>query len=169
LQVPDAVSGELIATPHLFAAWSRIWSPLPSDSARAQAWEALRLPGSYERHRTDFWSTFHAGWPAPAVPLLLHAALGREGTAVREDWMPALSHLGLRWNETQLPPDQLGADCEIYACAIEQQEPVLVEELRRRYLLPWCDVACARLRSGPDGLLALPERFAADLASVGTG
>ncbi|MDH3213324.1 MAG: hypothetical protein OEM05_12635 [Myxococcales bacterium] len=158
---PDAASAALP-----FVAWSRVWSPLPSEAQRAEAWEALALPGPYERYRADFWGTFHAGAPSPRVPLLLHAALGREGTAVREDWMRVIAHLQLRWNETHLPPDHLGADCEIYACAIERGEPVLVEELRRRYLLPWCEVARSRLESGEDALATLPERFAADVGAV---
>jgi len=41
--------------------------------------------------------------------------------------------------EHQLPPDQLGVVCEVLACAIEAEEPVLVRELRARYLLPWCE------------------------------
>jgi 8-oxo-dGTP pyrophosphatase MutT (NUDIX family) len=150
-----------------FLAWSRVWSPLPSEAARSEAWEALGLPAAYPRHRTDFWSTFHAGVPSPRVPLLLHAALDREGAAVREDWMRVMAHLGLRWGDRRLPPDHLGADCEIYACAIEQEEGVLVAELRRRYLLPWCEVAASRLDAS--ALAALPARFAADLAAVPAG
>ena len=157
----DAASSALA-----FAAWSRVWSPLPPEAQRAEAWQTLELPAPYPRYRTAFWSTFHAGAPSPRVPLLLHAALGREGAAVREDWMRVIAHLQLRWNQTHLPPDHLGPDCEIYACAIERGEPVLIEELRRRYLLPWCEVASERLGSGADGLATLPARFAADLAAV---
>jgi hypothetical protein len=102
------VSGEALAAARVFAAWSRIWSPLPADAERAEAWAALGLPDGYERHRTDFWSTFHSGSPTPTVPLLLHAALGLEGSAVREDWMRVITHLGLRWSDARLPPDQLG-------------------------------------------------------------
>jgi hypothetical protein len=149
-------------------AWSRIWSPLVSDELCEDAWQTLGLPDSFARHSAEFWSTFQLGAPAPRVPLLLHAALGREGAASREDWMRAAQHLGLGWNGVHLPPDQLGAACEVYACAIESEEPVLIEELRRRYLLPWCEFARSRLRDSSN-LGFLPERFEADLLCLGTG
>jgi hypothetical protein len=51
----------------------------------------------------------------------------------------------------------------LYACAIESEEPMLIEELRRRYLLPWCEFARAQLDGGSSRLGFLPERFEADL------
>lgn len=147
-------------------AWSRIWSPLVPEELRRDAWRALALPGAYDSYSSDFWSTFQAGSPSPEVPLLLHAALDREAASAREDWMRVAHHLGLRWDHVHLPPDQLGAACEIYACAIESEEPVLIEELRRRYLVPWCGFAKARLSAGASRLVFLPERFEADLLAL---
>ena len=147
-------------------AWSRVWSPLVPEELRREAWQTLALPDDCDSHSTEFWSTFLAGAPSPEVPLLLHAALDREAAAAREDWMRVAHHLGLRWDGVHLPPDQLGAACEIYACAIESQESVLIEELRRRYLLPWCEFAQARLSAGASRLVFLPERFQADLLAL---
>ena len=149
-----------------FIAWSRIWSPVAPEPLRREAWEALALPARFDEVGPDFWSTFHVGSPAPKVPLLLHAALQLEGASAREDWMRAMSYLELRFDELHLPPDQLGAACEVYACAIESEEPVLIEELRRRYLLPWCRFARVRLAQEESPLALLPERFEADLLAV---
>ena len=149
-------------------AWSRIWSPLVPDELREEAWRALELPDSFGHYSAEFWTTFQVGAPAPKVPLLLHAALEREGAAVREDWMRVAHHLELHWDGVHLPPDQLGAACELYACAIESEEPMLIEELRRRYLLPWCEFARARLEGGSSPLAFLPERFEADLLALQT-
>ena len=150
-------------------AWSRIWSPLGSDELREEAWAALDLPGAFSELSSEYWSLFHVGSPMPQVSTLLHAALGREGAPVREDWMRVAQHLGLHWSEARLAPDQLGVACEIYACAIEREEPVLIEGLRRRYLLPWCEAAVARLEdapTAPTGLAGLPARFDSDLRNV---
>ncbi len=149
-----------------FIAWSRIWSPVAPEPLRREAWEALALPARFNEVGPDFWSTFHVGSPAPKVPLLLHAALQQEGARTREDWMRAMSYLELRFDELHLPPDQLGAACEVYACAIESEEPVLIEELRRRYLLPWCRFARERLAQEESPLAFLPEQFEADLLAV---
>ena len=85
-------------------AWSRIWSPVVPDDLREDAWSALDLPERFATIGSSFWSTFQVGAGAPAVPLLLHAALGREAAAVREDWMRASHHLGLRWGEVPHAP-----------------------------------------------------------------
>ncbi len=137
------------------------------DRLRSEAWQALDLPDSYETHKSIYWSTFHVGAPQPQVPLVLHAALSLEGTGAREDWLRVISYLGLSWDDVHLPPDQLGAACEIYACAIERQEQVLVEELRDRYLLPWCDIAAQHLPQIEPVLLPLAESFRRDLAAIG--
>ena len=147
-------------------AWSRIWSPVVPDELRDDAWSALALPGAYAAVSAEFWGTFQVGSPLPKVPLALHAALRREGGAVREDWMRVAGLLALEWNDVTLPPDQLGAACEIYAVAVEREEPVLIEELRRRYLLPWCEFAKARLAQDGSDLGFLPERFEADLLAI---
>jgi hypothetical protein len=147
-------------------AWSRIWSPVVPDELRDDAWTALALPGAYAAVSAEFWGTFQVGNPLPKVPLALHAALRREGGAVREDWMRVAQRLALEWNDITLPPDQLGAACEIYAVAVDREEPVLIEELRRRYLLPWCEFAKARLAKGSAPLTFLPERFEADLLAL---
>lgn len=149
-----------------FIAWSRIWSPVAPEWLRREAWEALNLPESFDELSVDFWSTFHVGNPIPRAPLLLHAALKLDGGRVREDWIRVMHRLGLRWDAFHLPPDQLGAACEVYACAIEGEEPVLIEELRRRYLLPWCHFARRRLPRDETPLAFLPEQFEADLLAA---
>ncbi len=150
----------------LIIAWSRIWSPLMDEELRAQAWEALELPDDYQSHKTEYWTVFHAGSPEPEVPLLIHSALRRDGSGVREDWLRVISHLELSWDEKYLPPDQLGAACEIYACAIDRGEPVLIEELRSRYLLPWCAVARESLAASGSALLPLVQKFEQDLQAI---
>ncbi len=80
--------------------------------------------------------------------------------------MRVMSYLKLSFDEFHLPPDQLGAACEIYACAIESQEPMLIEELRQRYLLPWCRFAQNRLAREDSPLGFLPQQFEADLLAV---
>ena len=150
----------------LMIAWSRIWSPLVDDSLRSEAWQALDLPANYQSKKADYWTTFHVGAPQPEVPLILHAALNREGSGVREDWLRVISYLGLSWDEVHLPPDQLGAACEIYACAIEQGEQMLIEELRDRYLSPWCDMAAHSLTRAESSLLPLVQRFSTDLKAI---
>jgi len=150
----------------LMIAWSRIWSPVVNDEMRASAWQALDLPDDYASHKAEYWTVFHVGAPQPQVPLILHAALQREGSGVREDWLRVINHLDLSWDDVHLPPDQLGAACEIYACAIEREEPVLIEELRSRYLLPWCEVARQSLMQSNSPLLPLVENFREDLYAI---
>lgn len=150
-------------------AWSRIWSPLAPGEWREEAWQALSLPGRFADRETGFISAFVAGLPAPHVPLLLHAALGREGGAVREDWMRVIQHLGLRWSSKALAPDHLGVACDVLTCATVREEGVLIHELRKRYLEPWCAIATARLAGKDQVIASLPERFAADLAGCSAG
>lgn len=149
-----------------FIAWSRIFSPLTSEEWRDEAWRALELPGSWSDSETTFWSTFLVGVPAPEIPLLLHAALGRDGGATREEWMRVISHLGLDWAEHALPPDQLGVACELLACGIEREDDVLVRELCKRYLVPWCGIARERLAAREDTLGVLVDSFEADLQAL---
>ena len=150
----------------LVIAWSRLWSPLVEESLRAQAWEALELPDDYQHHKADYWSTFHVGSPEPQVSLLLHCALHQEGSGVREDWLRVISYLELSWDDVHLPPDQLGAACETYACAIDREEPMLIDELRSRYLLPWCQAAAESLNQSGSILLPLVEKFQQDLQAI---
>ncbi len=149
-----------------FIAWSRVFSPVVPKELRAEAWEALGLPGPFERVEGEYWSLFHIGMPGPPIPLLLHSALNMDGQGAREDWLRVIHHLELSWDDVHLPPDQLGAACEVYACAIEREEPVLITELRQRYLLPWCAMAKAKLAETEHELLALVERFEADLLAA---
>lgn len=149
-----------------FVAWSRIWSPLAPEAWREEAWQALSLPGRFADCESAFLSAFVIGLPTADVPLLLHAALGRDGGTVREDWMRVLQHLELRWNQQTLPPDHLAVGCDVLVCAIAREEGVLIRELCKRYLQPWCAVATDRL-AGNDGAIAgLPEVFAADLRAA---
>ena len=151
-----------------FVAWARVWSPLAPAAWREEAWQALALPGRFAECESEFLSSFVVGLPGPPVPLLLHAALGRDGGSVREDWMRVLAHLGLRFGERTLPPDHLGAACEALAFAIEREETVLVRELVKRYLEPWCEVAASRLAAAQrDRVVAqLPGRFAEELRAI---
>ena len=147
-------------------AWARLWSPLGDDAAREDAWAALGLPGRFADARVDYWSLCHG--PEAPVPLLLHAGIGIDGAAAREALLRVMDHLGLGWSEHQLPPDQLGVVCEVLACAIEAEEPVLVRELRARYLLPWCEAVSTRLARGSP-LAELVAEFRADLARLDCG
>lgn len=151
-----------------FAGWARVWSPLAPAAWRDEAWQALALPGRFVDCESEFLATFVVGLPAPPVPLLLHAALGREGGAVREDWMRVIAHLGLRFGARTLPPDHLGAACESIAVAIEREDPVLIRELVKRYLEPWCKVASERLAASKrnDVAARLPDLFAAELRAI---
>ena len=152
-----------------FVAWSRVWSPLAPRAWREEAWQALSLPGQFADCESDFLSAFVVGLPAPEVPLLLHAALGRDGGTAREDWMRVIQHLELRWNEQALPPDHLGAACDVLVCAITREESVLIHELRKRYLDPWCAVASERLAGNQSAIVRLPEAFSADLRAIELG
>lgn len=152
-----------------FVAWSRVFSPLAPEAWRDEAWQALSLPGKYAECESAFVSAFVVGLPAPDVPLLLHAALGLEGGSVREDWMRVIHHLELCWNEKTLPPDHLAVACDVMACAIELEEGVLIRELCKRYLEPWCTVASQRLIDKDEAVARLPALFAADLAACRKG
>lgn len=141
-------------------AWARIWSPLADEVAREEAWAALGLPDSFSALSVEYWTLCHG--PGASLPLLLHAALGLDGSATREDWLRVMDHLDLAWDGVHLPPDQLGVACEVFACAIDAAEPVLVRELCARYLLPWCDTALARLPAG-SAMGPVLDQFRADV------
>ncbi len=160
------MSSETRETSLNFIAWSRLFSPLSPEEWRQEAWQALGLPPAESEDLSAFWSVFVVGLPAPEVPLLLHAALGRDGGAVREDWMRVISHLDVSWGEHSLPPDHLGAACEILALAIEAEDAVLIRELCARYQLPWTELANTRLSQRSDSLALLPARFAEDLEQL---
>jgi nitrate reductase assembly molybdenum cofactor insertion protein NarJ len=144
-------------------AWARVWSPLATPAERDEAWQALGLPAAVEDAGAAYWSTFHAALPVPRVPLLLHAALGREGAQLREELTRVASFLQLRWRDRILPPDHLAAACELLAAALENGDDRLAAELRHRYLQPWCAVARTRLTADASPLLALVDTFAQDL------
>lgn len=145
-------------------AWSRIWSPIVPEDLRAEAWQLLELPDTYEKHKVDYWSIFHSGAP-PKVPTLFHAALNTDGANTREDWIRVLSYLGLEWQNMHMPPDQLGVACEIYACVIEREESFLINELRNKYMMPWCQFALAMLAEDDSRLREVVEKFEMDLAA----
>lgn len=146
--------------------WARLWSPtVPLDSV-TQAWETLELPGLWEQQQSAFISTFQQGAPTPTVSLLLHHFLNIPGDRAREDWMRAISWLKLEWTEARLPPDHLAIGCEVLAVADQQGETVLVEELKNRYLLPWCDQAITLLSAKQNTFKQIPLRFKEDLQTV---
>jgi len=145
--------------------WARVWSPVVPVEETCTAWRALGLPGDAEALHAEFLATFHYGAPLPVVPLLLHHTLNMPGDGAREDWMRALSWLELQYGDKRLPPDHLAVACEIVAVAQARGENVLVDELRRRYLLPWCSAASERLAKAGSDLLAITECFAQDLAA----
>lgn len=149
--------------PLVFAGWARIWSPLVDDAARGEAWQALALPGDPAALAGDFLSAFHVGLPQPTVTLLLHAALARDGGAVREELVRVMDYLGADYTpEGRLPPDHLACICELAALAHEAEEPVLVSGLSERYLAPWVELAAPRLAGYP-ALAAVVAAFAEDL------
>ncbi|MCP5055156.1 MAG: hypothetical protein GY937_00350 [bacterium] len=158
---------ERLAAALPFVAWSRVWSPLAPEALREEAWRELSLPGRFAEQESAFLDAFVVGLGGPQVPLLLHAALGKDGGAVREDWMRVVQHLDLRWKEQTLPPDHLGVACDVMALAIEREEGVLIRELRTRYLDPWCEIAQERLAGREGALARLPASFSADLAGAG--
>jgi hypothetical protein len=137
-----------------FLAWSALWSALTEDGLRAAAWEALELPGDFESIRIDYWNTFQVGIPQPPIPALIHALMNIDGAGVREDFMRAADHLGLSWGQARLSPDQLGPACEIFAMAIEREEPVIIRHLAKSYFLPWLDLAEAQLDATAEPRLA---------------
>jgi TorA maturation chaperone TorD len=151
-----------------FVAWARVWSPTAPRELRVEAWEALELSSSFSENESDYWAAFHVGDPMPPMPLVFHAALGLEGGHAREEWMRILSFIGLRWSEETLPPDHLAPGCEALAAAIDREDDVMVAEICKRYMLPWCETARQRLGVMPGGaMLDLSERFDADLRMLG--
>ena len=151
-----------------FVGWARVWSPVAPRELREEAWEALGLPTPFAEVEPEYWSAFHVGSPVPPVSLLLHTALGMEGGHAREEWMRVLQFLGLRWQDAALPPDHLAPGCEALAAAIDRDDEMMVAELCRRYLLPWCERAGDRLAGESDAMHSLARCFEADLRSLGT-
>lgn len=148
-------------------AWSRIWSPAVPHEVFVAAWRALVLPGDATLRDAVFCSTFHAGFPAPEVPLLLHAALNRPGDHVRMEILRAMAHLGVKAGPKMLPPDHLAIVCEVTACALKAGEAVMVAEFRDRYLVPWCAQAEACLAKGNGDLLKIVRRFGSFVQALG--
>ncbi len=75
-------------------AWSHVWSSAVSVDLRRAAWEALELPESFEDCKQEYWNVFQVGSDGPRISLLLHHALGRPGSSVREDWLRVMEHFG---------------------------------------------------------------------------
>ncbi len=144
--------------------WARVWSPVVPAEAVHAAWRELDLPGDAVAMQPEFVSAFHFGAPTPRVPLLLHHTLNLPGDSTREDWMRVMAWLDLEFGDIRLPPDHLAVACEVLTVALRRGEDVIVDELLRRYLQPWCSVAIERLTTAGDALAAIPRRFAADLA-----
>jgi hypothetical protein len=148
-------------------AWSRVWSPVVPPPLFVAAWRALDLPEDHAMRDTLFFSTFHAGFPSPQVPLLLHVALNRPGDSARMDFLRAMSHLGIKAGNHMLPPDHLAVACEVAASALAADEPVIVDQIRERYLRPWCDVTVSRLAAEDPGLLGIVLDFQSFVLGLG--
>jgi hypothetical protein len=149
--------------PVTMMAWARVWSPVVPVALADAAWRDLELPGDPERVHSDFLSAFNYGAPAPLVPLILHHTLNLPGDSTREDWMRVIAWLDLKFGDIRLPPDHLAVACEVLAVAQQRDEEVIVAELLRRYIAPWCTIAAQKLTASGSALAAIPERFAADL------
>lgn len=148
-----------------FLAWSRLWSPLLDDRWREEAWQQLGLDGDFGANRGDFLRCFHVALPQPPAALLMHAALNLDGGTVREEFVRIMEYLELDYDDAgRLPPDHLACVCELYALALHLDEPVLVEGLRERYLLPWVQRAAPAVAALPV-MAALVARFGEDLAA----
>lgn len=124
--------------------WSRFFSPLIDDAQRADIYTALEL-GDFASVANDYWGCFHVGNPQPPLPLLLHAALYLQGDDIREDLVRVMEHLQLDWATSPLPPDHLAVVLELLAIAQQQEEPVLQQELCRRWLLPWLQTSLEQI------------------------
>jgi hypothetical protein len=140
-------------------AWSRVWSSVVPPPLFVAAWQALDLPQDPAVRDTQFFSTFHTGFPSPQIPLLLHVALNRPGDSVRMDFLRAMSHLNVKAGDHMLPPDHLAVACEIMASALAADEPVIVQAICERYLSPWCDASIDRLAAGNRDLLEIVLDF----------
>ncbi|MCC6765534.1 MAG: hypothetical protein IT293_12815 [Deltaproteobacteria bacterium] len=160
---PAVLSDRAVA---LLTAWARVWNPLLARDEKRASWDALGLPESVDALEPECWRVFHAALPAPPVPLLAHALLGMDGAQAREDWLRAIHHLRLAWSDRVLPPDHLAIACEVLAAAVENDDAVLVRELRARYLDPWCAAAAERLAGDDSPVAMLPACFRADLATI---
>lgn len=150
----------------LLTAWARIWNPLLARDAKRESWEALGLPEPIDAVESETWRLFHAALPAPPAPLLLHCLVGVDGSRAREDWLRAIHHLQLVWNDRVLAPDHLAIACEVLAAAVENDDAVLVRELLARYVHPWCAAAAASLAGDEAPAAALVAAFRADLDAV---
>ncbi len=146
----------------VLAAWSCVWSPIVPRALFEQSWLALDLPDDASLRDTEFCSAFHAGFPAPATALLLHAALHRSSDESRTDMLRAMSHMGMRFGDHVLAPDHLAIACEVAAVALAQEEPVIAGSLLNRYLIPWCGAVRAQLDDNDTGLRRVVERFLSD-------
>ncbi len=162
--VSEARAAEVTGEP--FFHWAKLLSPLGTDDLREEAWAALDLPGTFAERKSVFWGTFHVGSPAPPVPFIMHAAIGTEGGAAREDWMRVISYLGLSWAGSVLAPDHLAVACEVYGCAIAAREPVLVRELADRYVLPWCEAATGKIAGTDCGLEVIVSELERDVKAA---
>ena len=151
-----------MSDPLLYVAWSRVFSPIVDTAERRKAWNDLGIPGDFAQLDAALWKTFHVALPSPAVPLLLHAFLQRDGGAVREDFVRIMEWLDLDLGERPLPPDHISCALELLAVAVNQDEPVLAEGIRDRYLVPWCEQAVLALHDRPE-MLAVIDVLHGDL------
>lgn len=157
---------ELSQNALVFVAWARVWSPLVEDALRREAWLQLELPGDFDEANRDFMRAFHVAVPQPPVPLLMHAALNLDGGNVREDFVRIMEFLDVEYQDQgRLPPDHLACICELFALSIDANEPVLVQGIRERYLVPWVAMA-RRVLDGHPLLEELVTQFGEDVAAA---
>lgn len=124
--------------------WSRFFSPMLDDCARAEVFSALGL-GDYGALAHDYWGTFHLGSPQSILSVIMHAELQLDGGDMREALVRVMEHLQLDWAAAPLPPDHLAVVLELLAVALQQEEPVLQHGLITRWLLPWANQAGGRV------------------------
>lgn len=135
--------------PLVLLAWSRVFSPVADERLCKEAWEQLGLPGDWKLLQPAFWSTFHIGMPQPPASALTHVLLGVDGGGMREDVVRILEYLDLNWGNFRLPPDHLACLLELLGIASAEDEEVLADGIRDRYVIPWCERALAVTKQLP--------------------
>ncbi len=129
-----------------FLVWSRLWSPFLDREQFQDAAATQDLSEWIQSNYEAVFNLFHIGFPAPAIPPLMHAALNLDGGRVREDIVRIMSFMDLQWSEHRLPPDHLAVLCDILAALLHEQQLPLAKALLDRYMIPWVTYASQQLQ-----------------------